>query len=243
MSTDGVQAPAQPAQTQPPQTQPPQTQLPQTQLPQTEARPLRADARRNRELLLTAARAVFAARGLDAPLDEIARRAGVSIGTLYNRFPTRVDLVDAALAEQVLTSVRLAERATADPDPWRGLATHLTAIAELQAVDRGFTDICVYTLPADSVTERAKRRGNELTVALVERAQRAGVLRTDVDLTDIGLLLWAAVRATEGVRTLAPDAWRRHLALVLDGLRTDAAHPLPGRPLNPETMRQAMSFR
>ncbi|MDT7556669.1 MAG: hypothetical protein QOI68_1139, partial [Pseudonocardiales bacterium] len=68
MSTDGVQAPAQPAQTQPPQTQLPQTEPPQTQLPQTEARPLRADARRNRELLLTAARAVFAVRGLDAPL-------------------------------------------------------------------------------------------------------------------------------------------------------------------------------
>ena len=213
-----------------------------TEEAQAPARPLRADARRNRGLLVAAAREVFAARGLDAPLDEIARRAGVSIGTLYNRFPTRVELVDAALADRVLESVRLAERAIADPDPWRGLTTHLTAIAELQAADRGFTDICVYTLPAGSVTERAKHRGNELTIALVERAQRAGVLRPDVDLTDIGLLVWAAVRATEGVRALAPDAWRRHLALVLDGLRADAAHPLPGRPLDPETVRQAMSF-
>jgi AcrR family transcriptional regulator len=229
MSTDGAQAPALPP-------------CADAGRQRTEARPLRADARRNRELLLAAAREVFAGRGLDAPLDEIARRAGVSIGTLYNRFPARVELVDAALAEQVLTSVRLAERAMADPDPWRGLATHLTAIAELQAVDRGFTDICVYTLPTDSVTERAKRRGNELTIALVERAQRAGVLRTDVDITDIGLLMWAAVRATEGVRALAPDAWRRHLALMLDGLRTNAAHPLPGRPLDPETVRRAMSF-
>src|SRR5882757_11505410 len=88
---------------------------------QAPARPLRADARRNRELLVAAAREVFAARGLDAPLDEIARRAGVSIGTLYNRFPSRVDLVDAALTEPVEASVRIAERALANPDPWQGL--------------------------------------------------------------------------------------------------------------------------
>jgi len=85
-------------------------------------------------------------------------------------------------------------------------------------------------------------RGGSPTSALVERAQRAGVPRPDVDLTDIGLLVWASVRATEGVRTVTPDAWRRHLALVLDGLRTDAAHPLPGRPLDPETVRRAMAF-
>src|SRR5882757_1609905 len=84
-------------------------------------RPLRRDAQRNRELLLAAAREVFAERGLEAPLEEIARRAGVSIGTLYNRFPSRVDLVDAALTEPVEASVRIAERALANPDPWQGL--------------------------------------------------------------------------------------------------------------------------
>jgi len=209
---------------------------------QAAPRPLRRDARRNRELLLAAAREVFAERGLNAPLDEVARRAGVSIGTLYNRFPHRVDLVDAALADRVLASARLAERALADPDPWHGLVEHLTAIAELQVADRGFTDICVYTLPTGSVTERAKRRGSELTVALVERAQAVGALRGDVDITDIGLLMWAVVRATEGVREAAPTAWRRHFALLLDGLRAGSAHPLPGRPMDPATVRDAMSF-
>ncbi|HTF55113.1 MAG TPA: helix-turn-helix domain-containing protein [Pseudonocardia sp.] len=206
-------------------------------------RPLRRDAQRNRELLLAAAREVFAERGLEAPLEEIARRAGVSIGTLYNRFPSRVDLVDAALTELVETSVRIAERALANPDPWQGLVEHFTAIAELQVADRGFTDICVYALPPGSATERAKRRGAELTLALCERAQRAGVLRPDVTLTDLVLLVWAVVRASDGVRAVAPGVWRRHLALLLDGLRSDAAHPLPGQPLDPERLRQAMAFR
>jgi hypothetical protein len=133
--------------------------------------------------------------------------------------------------------------ALANPDPWQGLVDHFTAIAELQVADRGFTDICVYALPPGSATERAKRRGAELTLALCERAQRAGALRPDVTLTDLGLLVWAVVRASDGVRAVAPRVWRRHLALLLDGLRSDAAHPLPGQPLDPERLRQAMAFR
>jgi hypothetical protein len=64
-----------------------------------------------------------------------------------------------------------------------------------------------------------------------------------VTLTDLGLLVWAVVRASDGVRAVAPRVWRRHLALLLDGLRSDAAHPLPGQPLDPERLRQAMAFR
>ena len=117
------------------------------------SRPLRRDAQRNREALLVAAKEVFAARGLDAPLEDIARAAGVSIGTLYNRFPTRSELVDAALIETVEASVASAEQALAHPDAWQGLVEHLTAIGELQARHRGFTDICVRTLPPGSATE------------------------------------------------------------------------------------------
>lgn len=69
------------------------------------------------------------------------------------------------------------------------------------------------------------------------------MLRPDIAPTDLGLLTWAVVGATEGVRGIAPDAWRRHLALLLDGLRAGAAHPLPGAPLDPEAVRRAMAFR
>ncbi|SHN45079.1 TetR/AcrR family transcriptional regulator [Cryptosporangium aurantiacum] len=205
-------------------------------------RPLRRDAQRNRDLLVAAAKDVFAARGLDAPLEDVAREAGVSIGTLYNRFPTRAELIDAALIDVVEESVASAERALAHPDPWQGLVDHLTAIGELQARHRGFTDICVRTLPAGSATEQAKGRGHGLFVALLERARGAGALRPDVDVSDVGLLMWAAVRATEGLRAVAPDAWRRHVGIVLDGLRGEAAHPLPGGPLSPDAVRDAMAF-
>ncbi|MGV9411274.1 TetR/AcrR family transcriptional regulator [Nocardia sp. NPDC003693] len=201
----------------------------------------RRDARDNRDRVLTAARRHFAAEGLDASLSAIARAAGVSIGTLYNHFPTRDLLIDAALRDLVLDSVRHAERSLAAPDPWTGLVDHLTALAQWQAADRGFTDICVRSLPADTPIELAKVEGHHLFQRLLQRAWDSGQLRPDVDPADVGLLLWSVVRATESVRPLAPDAWRRHVAILLDGLRAAAAHPLPGEPLDPHTVRAAMT--
>ncbi|SHK58403.1 transcriptional regulator, TetR family [Pseudonocardia thermophila] len=204
--------------------------------------PLRADARRNRARLLDAAREVFAEAGLDASLEEIARRAGVRVGTLYHHFGNRTALVDAAIAPRVEAWVERVEEALAHPDPWEGLVEHLTLLAEWQTADRGFTEVCVRTLPADSATERAKARGHACYAELIARAQAAGALRPDVSPADVGLLVWAAVRATEGVRALAPDAWRRHLGVLLDGLRADRATPLPGGALDPATVRAAMTF-
>jgi AcrR family transcriptional regulator len=210
--------------------------------PTPETPVLRADARRNRESLVTAARAVFAERGLGAPLEEVARRAGVSIGTLYNRFGTRADLVDAVYTDRVEETVRSAERAAEADDPWQGLVEHLVFIAQVQASDRGFEDVCVYSFPPGSAIEGAKVRGHTAFVALVENAQHAGALRNDISVADLGLLLWSVVRATEGIRSSAPDAWRRHLGVLLDGLRAQAAHPVSGQPLDQDLVRQAMTF-
>ncbi|MEV5649669.1 TetR/AcrR family transcriptional regulator [Nocardia sp. NPDC052254] len=209
---------------------------------QNPPRPRRRDARDNRDKIATAARARFGTAGLDASLNQIARDAGVSIGTLYNHFPTREALINEALLEGVLESGRSAEAALRATDPWTGLVDHLTAIAQLQARDRGFTDICVYSLPADSPIEIAKHQGHEKFRQVVERARQSGQLRSDVTETDIGLLVWSVVRATDGIRDIAPDAWRRHLATLLDGLRAEAAHPLPGHSLDPEQVRAAMTF-
>ncbi len=205
-----------------------------------ETRPRRRDARDNRDKVVTAARRRFATDGLDASLNAIARYAGVSIGTLYNHFPTREELIGEALLEQVRESVRSAEAALAAADPWTGLVEHLTTLAAWQARDRGFTDICVRSLPPESPIEIAKHQGHKLFQQLITRGRESGALRSDVDVTDIGLMLWSAVRATEGVREQAPDAWRRHLGILLDGLRSAAAHPLPGPPLDHETLRTAM---
>src|ERR1700737_4909484 len=104
-------------------------------------RPLRRDAQRNRELLVAAAREVFAQRGVDVALDEIARRAGVSIGTLYNRFPTRAALVEAVFVDRLEAVVALGEEALLMADPWEGFVHCLQGICELQAADRGYNDV------------------------------------------------------------------------------------------------------
>src|ERR1700754_1301964 len=101
---------------------------------------LRADAERNRTALLTAAREVFGEHGLDASLDEIARRAGVGNATLYRRFPSRRDLIAEVFAGQMTEWVDLSELALADPDPWNGFLTYVTRVCEMQATDRGLSD-------------------------------------------------------------------------------------------------------
>lgn len=189
--------------------------------------PLRRDARRSREALLAAARETFGEQGLGASLEGIAARAGVSIGTLYNHFGGRAGLIDAALADRMEEATAIAERSLSDEDPWRGLVNQVLAIAELQVADRGFAELCVMPQADDSATERAKARGRALTEQLVERAQAAGALRSDVDVADISLLVWAVVRAADGLPETDPDRWRRHLRLVLDGLRASAADAPP----------------
>src|SRR5947207_15991471 len=101
-----------------------------------EAEPLRADAERNRQALLAAARAVMSEQGLDAPLDEIARRAGVGNATLYRRFPTRTDLIVAVCAERMAEHVRAVEAGLAEPDSWEALRRYISAAAALHARDR-----------------------------------------------------------------------------------------------------------
>jgi AcrR family transcriptional regulator len=203
-------------------------------------RPLRRDAQRNRALLVTAARRVFATRGLNVPLEDVAREAGVSIGTLYNRFPTRGSLVDAALADKVATAVELAERAAAMDDAWDGFAWFLERTCELQASDRGFNDLCARQLDDAVEVEAHKARGFGLVRRVIENAQRAGALREDFDDGDFAFVLWSITRTIEATGQHAPNAWRRHLAFMLDGFRASAAYPLPGPALGPEDVLLGM---
>lgn len=178
---------------------------------------LRADAERNRAALLAAAREIFGEHGLDASLDEIARRAGVGNATLYRRFPTRRDLIAEVFAGQMAEYVTLAERALLEPDPWAAFAGYLTRIFEMQATDRGLAELLVTSTFDDderlAALRAAAQRG---ATEVIERAQAAGVLRADFTRQDISLL----ARGNAGVlqRSPYPDAWRRHLALILDGL-------------------------
>jgi AcrR family transcriptional regulator len=204
-------------------------------------RQLRRDAQRNRDAILAAARQVFPEQGLEAPLEEVARRAGVGIATLYRRFPTRTELLDAALVPAIQEHVDAAEQALAMDDPWEGFALYLERSCRLQAGDRGLNDIMSMRLPRATAVEAAKRRLYRLTEEIVVRAQRAGRLRADVTQEDLVFLHWANTRILQATRAAgAPDAWRRHLGLLLDGFRADRAQPLPEPPLSPRQVYRAM---
>jgi AcrR family transcriptional regulator len=203
----------------------------------TTVRPLRQDAARNRERLVTAAREVFGRKGLDAPLEEIARQAGVAIGTLYNRFPARGELVDAALGPVARRAAEIAERAARADDPWGGFASFMEGICELLAGDRGYAGVHRSAIPGTPVIDAARERMWMLKAAIVARAKAAGVLRADVESSDLVLLMWGVAATADATRETAPDAWRRHLALLLDGLRPGAARPLPVPPLTSRQLR------
>jgi len=188
-------------------------------------RPLRADARRNRERVLEAARAVFAEHGREAQMDDVARRAGVGVGTVYRHFPTKEALVAAlaiSLFEQVLAAARAA---LAIEDPWEAFTTALWDGGRVLASDRAFTEIVGQAeVPLDMELQTEMF---EIYSELLRRAQASGDLRPDLVLDDIPMFMCGIGAAT--VKThICPDAWRRHLTLVIDGLRaTNASGPLP----------------
>jgi AcrR family transcriptional regulator len=203
------------------------------------ARPgLRADAARNREAIIAAARAVFAEQGLGAPLDEIARRAGVGNATLYRRFPTREELVQAALLGPMVEYVAAAEDGLADPDPWAGFRDYVLRLCQLQARDRGLADLLVTTIrtPSDEL-EQLRRTAFDLTRQLIERAQEAGELRADFRHQDLPLLLMANAGLVQRTHAAAPDSWRRVAAFLLDGLQARAATPAPPPPSERAVLR------
>ncbi|PZG13723.1 TetR/AcrR family transcriptional regulator [Nonomuraea aridisoli] len=172
-------------------------------------RPLRRDAQRNRDALVAAAREVLAERGLDAPLEAVAKRAGLAIGTLYRHFPERGDLIDAIVGEKVTGWIELAQESLELPDPWEGLVSFLERTCELQSRDRAFTELACLS----HLDDRAEV--NRLIERLVARARRAGSLREDVGVTDLALFVIANSRVAE----VDPGRWRRHFHLMLDALR------------------------
>ena len=204
-------------------------------------RRLRRDAQRNRDAILAAARQLFCDHGLQAPLEQIARQAGVGIATLYRRFPSRAALLDAVLADTVQAHIQAAEQALTTPDPSEGFASYLEQSCRLQAADRGLNDAMGMRFPRATAVEAAKARLFELVGQVVDRAQQNGQLRADLTLEDLAFLNWANARVLPAVRAAsAPDAWRRHLGLLLDGFRAERAHPLPTPPLSPRQVHRAM---
>lgn len=179
---------------------------------------LRQDARRNRERILAGARELFATDGVDVPVEEITRRAGVGMGTLYRHFPAKEDLIDAVLEEAFDAYVALAREGLAAEDAWAGLAGFLERGLELHAANRCLIEVTLSSEHGRARAQATRDLVRPLLEELVTRAQAQGSLRKDVTADDIPPLLWAIGRVIERTEPHSPGYWRRQLGYVLDGL-------------------------
>src|SRR5918999_6292585 len=190
--------------------------------------PLRADAERNRQRLLAAAKDLFATRGLDVTLDDIARHAGVGTGTAYRRFPNKGALIDALMVDRIGELAEIARECLEEPDPWVGLTSYFERALALQASDRGLKEVLFSSGRGRERSNHARRAIAPVVAKLVQRAKAAGVVRPDVDTTDVPLINFMVNTVVDFSRDIEPELYKRYLAIVLDGLRPrDDLDPLP----------------
>jgi AcrR family transcriptional regulator len=196
------------------------------------ARPLRADAARNRTRVLDAARTAFAEHGLDVGVEEIARRAGVGKGTLYRRFPTKEALV-CAIFDDILEEVEALSRETdEEPDAREAFAHYLSTSARMQASNQGFYDVVARGLGAAALTDEQRRRLLAAAARPLKRAQEAGTVRDDLVPEDVVIMLRMLGAATRPAPDGHPmdDHWPRYLGLLLDSTSPAAGTALPAQP-------------
>ena len=205
-------------------------------------RPLRQDAERNRQRILAAAAEVFNERGLEVTLDEIARHAGVGVGTVYRRFRTKEELIEALFMDRLEMIAAIADEALASPDPWSGLVSFMERMAETMAGNVGLRQMLMFATYGRDLVAVARQHNAPLIEQLVQRAQAAGQLRTDIRQTDIALLVLVLTETTQLAYAASPDIWRRYLTLILDGMRParEGVTPLPVPALLPEEMEKSL---
>jgi AcrR family transcriptional regulator len=192
-----------------------------------EDRPLRADAARNVARILRAARDVYGELGPDAPVEAVARRAGVGERTLYRRFPTKAGLVRAALDQSIAEDLTPAiEDARRSADPLRGLTRLIEAAISLGARERNLLSAAHR---AGSLTADISDSLDEALDNLVRRGQQAGLVRADLVADDL-LRLIAMLYSVLSTMESTSDGWRRYVALILDAISTNERQPLPPAP-------------
>jgi AcrR family transcriptional regulator len=207
-----------------------------------QARPLRRDAERNRRRILSAAAEVFTTRGLQASLDDVARQAGVGVGTVYRRFPDKESLVEALFEERIQAVAELAEKALAEPDSWDGLVSFLRDACELMAGDHGLREIVMFGTYGRDRVELGKARMQPLVTRLVRRAQRDGKVRADLEPTDVLFMEFMLTSVAGYAGAVRPEIWRRYLTLITDALRParEGTTPLPVPALGADEMLAVM---
>jgi AcrR family transcriptional regulator len=192
---------------------------------ETAVRQLRADARRNRERILEAAKEVFAEQGADAQMDDVARRAGVGVGTVYRHFPNKDVLMGELVTQKFVSIAEQTREALKKDDAWEGLCEVLYWSAEEMARNGALRDALRDASTAYEYAEPARLELEAVTDKLVKRAQRQGELRKDFHAPELGMLI-GGVCASMGAPQSSGLDWRRHLEILIDGLR---AKPATGR--------------
>jgi AcrR family transcriptional regulator len=189
---------------------------------------LRADAARNRELIVDAAAGLFAEKGLDVSTSEIAARAGVGEATLFRRFPVKQDLVDAVLERKMRESIEAMAEYAAEPDPWRGIERlFIETIGKKLQTDLGFMEAAGERCMTCEAFSPMRGEALELTGQILGRAQEAGVVRDDLQPQDIQFLVMSAAASLRShVPGLRDDLWKRYARVILDGLRPECASKL-----------------
>jgi AcrR family transcriptional regulator len=204
-------------------------------------RPLRADAARNRELILQTARKCFAERGLSVTLNDIAHEAGVGVGTVYRRFADKDSLIEALLATKFDAMNAAAERAAEEIDPREALRLYLMGVFEFRARDRALADAIIRAGKArPSIVQERDRLERQVT-EIIGRARDAGVVRDGFDYRDLPMLTTMIGSVADATRAHDPDAWRRYAQVVIDGVLppTDRDGML-GDPLDRESIERAL---
>ncbi|NHI17544.1 TetR/AcrR family transcriptional regulator [Microbacterium excoecariae] len=177
----------------------------------------RADAQRNRQRILAAARDLYAAGGLGVPMAAIARAAGLGKATVFRHFSTTSELIEAVFTEKMDAYLSATRVALGESDAWQGFVDYITMVCGMQATDRGFADVMITTFPGAESFEERRREAYEGFLAIIERARGTGALRADFVSQDLILVLFANAGVVSATATAAPDAWRRLLAHLIRG--------------------------
>jgi AcrR family transcriptional regulator len=222
---------------------PKRTEPGSAEVPVTSKKP-RADSVRNRQRVLDAAAQVFAERGLDATLNDVAARAECGIGTVYRHFPNKEALVEALFADRLDEIVALAEEANSIADPWMGFLFFLERSMELQVLDRGLRGVLLHSEFGRQQVKEARDRIAPEVGRLVASAKAAGHLRADFEELDVPMLINMIGSVADYTGEIEPGLWRRYLALFVDGLIGTRSSTSPiGSPPTEETIDRIMTGR
>ncbi|MFJ7289273.1 TetR/AcrR family transcriptional regulator [Curtobacterium sp. AB451] len=204
-------------------------------------RPLRADAARNRELILQTARKCFAERGLSVTLNDIAHEAGVGVGTVYRRFADKDSLIEALLATKFEAMNDAAARAADESDPRESLRVYLMGVFEFRARDRALADAIVRAGKSRPSIVQERDRLETQVSEIIRRARDAGVVRVGFDYRDLPMLTSMVGAVADTTRAHDPNAWRRYAEVLIEGVLPGTPDaPMLGDPLDRESIERAL---